>query len=401
MTIEYAVEPNLTAVEFIEVLQSSALAQRRPVEDVERIERMLRGADCIVTARSSGRLVGVARAISDGAYCTYLSDLAVSPEFQGQGIGRELIAQTHRRAGPQSTLILLSAPKARTYYPHIGMQQHDACWIQPPIEGPSQNTAVLQGSQRTSQEGVTSFFDQLVGEYDAAIRRCFPRYDEMLRTLLSYLPKNFEPQRIVELGCGTGNLSMLVAQRFANSKFCLIDISADSLAACRQRFSRPLQDSDANSERGMLGTQKPDDQEFLLKDLREVEFDHNSCDLVISSITLHHLTSAEKKDLFERVHKWLVPGGFFIFADQMRGETEELYSRHMEYWKKQSMAAGSNEEEWSMWMEHQRTHDHHDSLNCHLNWLAEVGFKDADCVWRYLLWSVVHAQKEASSLVGK
>lgn len=93
---------------------------------------MLKHADVIVTVRSrDGLLVGVSRAISDFHYCTYLSDLAVDTAFQRRGIGRELVRRTHEAAGLQSTLILLSAPDARDYYPRIGMQPHDSCWLTP------------------------------------------------------------------------------------------------------------------------------------------------------------------------------------------------------------------------------------------------------------------------------
>jgi GNAT superfamily N-acetyltransferase len=128
-TIRFAVEPDLTAEEFIEVLRLSTLAERRPIDHADVMERMLRNADVIVTARTEdGRLVGVSRAISDRAYCTYLSDLAVASAFQRHGIGRELIRRTHEAAGRGTTLILLAAPRAREYYPHIGMQQHPSCW---------------------------------------------------------------------------------------------------------------------------------------------------------------------------------------------------------------------------------------------------------------------------------
>ena len=92
---------------------------------------MLRQADVIVTARVDGLLVGVSRAITDFSFCTYLSDLAVDETFQGQGIGRELIRRTHEAAGLHTTLILLPAPKAQTYYPHIGLTKHESCWVIP------------------------------------------------------------------------------------------------------------------------------------------------------------------------------------------------------------------------------------------------------------------------------
>ena len=127
--IAYAIEPALSAEEFIDVLVRSTLAERRPIDKRDVVESMLRHADLIVTARAAHQLVGISRAISDFAYCTYLSDLAVDVAFQKQGIGRELIRRTHEAAGLRTHLILVAAPKARTYYDHIGMQPHDSCWI--------------------------------------------------------------------------------------------------------------------------------------------------------------------------------------------------------------------------------------------------------------------------------
>lgn len=129
--IDFRLEPELAVNEFIQILQNSTLAERRPVDDLQVMEGMLRHADLIVTARTTdSRLVGVARAITDFHYCTYLSDLAVDQDFQKRGIGRQLIEFTHEQAGRNTTLILLAAPKAASYYPHIGMQRHDSCWVQ-------------------------------------------------------------------------------------------------------------------------------------------------------------------------------------------------------------------------------------------------------------------------------
>jgi GNAT superfamily N-acetyltransferase len=133
MDVSYHLEsyPELGVEEFIDVLVRSTLAERRPVGEPETIHGMLAGADIIVTARSGGLLVGISRAITDHHFCTYLSDLAVDREYQSRGIGRELIRRTHQSAGLHTTLVLLAAPKARTYYPHVGMHAHDSCWIIP------------------------------------------------------------------------------------------------------------------------------------------------------------------------------------------------------------------------------------------------------------------------------
>jgi len=130
--VTYQLEPNLSGEEFIDCLVRSTLAERRPVDNREIISGMLKNADVIVSARSGDRLlVGVSRAITDYSYCTYLSDLAVDKAFQGLGIGRELIERTHEAAGLGTMLLLLSAPAAESYYPHIGMTQHRSAWFLP------------------------------------------------------------------------------------------------------------------------------------------------------------------------------------------------------------------------------------------------------------------------------
>lgn len=131
LNVLYELEPDLAVDEFIGVLRRSTLAERRPVDDLETMRGMLRHADVIVTARVAQQLVGVSRAITDSSYCTYLSDLAVDVAYQRRGIGRALIRRTHEAAGLATTLVLLAAPKAASYYPHIGMTRHDSCWIVP------------------------------------------------------------------------------------------------------------------------------------------------------------------------------------------------------------------------------------------------------------------------------
>lgn len=126
--ITYTLEPGLAADEFIDVLRRSTLAERRPVEDAARVERMLRNANLIVTGRADGLLVGVARSITDFAYCLYLSDLAVDQAWQGRGIGQELMRQTKEAAGGGVTCWLVSAPKAVSFYERVGLERPPAAF---------------------------------------------------------------------------------------------------------------------------------------------------------------------------------------------------------------------------------------------------------------------------------
>jgi predicted N-acetyltransferase YhbS len=125
--ITYQTENDLSVHEFKALLLSSSLGERRPVDEPERLENMLEHANLIVTARDHGQLIGVSRSLTDYAFCTYLSDLAVDEAYQKQGIGKQLIRFT-KQAAPLAKLILLSAPAAQSYYPKIGMQAFEHCY---------------------------------------------------------------------------------------------------------------------------------------------------------------------------------------------------------------------------------------------------------------------------------
>lgn len=129
--IEYAVGRAITVEEFVDVLRRSTLAERRPVGDHACIQSMLAHANLLCTAWDGARLVGVARSVTDFAYCCYLSDLAVDTACQKQGVGRELIRLTRSRLGPRAKVVLLAAPGARDYYPKLGFERHDSAWMLP------------------------------------------------------------------------------------------------------------------------------------------------------------------------------------------------------------------------------------------------------------------------------
>src|SRR6187399_70325 len=123
----YRIGNDLDLDAVIELYRASTLGERRPVDDRQRMELMLRNANLVVTAWDEKLLVGIARSVSDFSYATYLSDLAVRLSHQRKGIGRELIRRTQAEGG-KATVILLSAPKAVEYYPRVGMKSHPSAW---------------------------------------------------------------------------------------------------------------------------------------------------------------------------------------------------------------------------------------------------------------------------------
>ena len=151
-SIVYSISRLLNADEFIDLLGRSNLAERRPITDRERIDAMIKHGNLTCTAWDGKLLIGVARSLTDFAFCCYLSDLAVDVAYQRRGIGTELIRLTQTQIHRDASVILLAAPKAQNYYPHIGMTRHDSAWIAPgfpPIRGST--ASVRLKSDATSQ----------------------------------------------------------------------------------------------------------------------------------------------------------------------------------------------------------------------------------------------------------
>jgi GNAT superfamily N-acetyltransferase len=116
----------------------------RPTRDLDRIRRMYAGSNVVWTAwdpaqngaeagnaEGGGRLAGILRGWTDGAYDGYVCDLAVHADYQKQGIGRELLARVAAHHGRQVQWVLRAAPIAKTYYQHLGWKPIENGWYVP------------------------------------------------------------------------------------------------------------------------------------------------------------------------------------------------------------------------------------------------------------------------------
>lgn len=129
--IEYKTDAAISVDEFLGLLKSSTLGERRPINDMECLEGMLENSNLVVSAWDGPKLVGIARSVTDFHYACYLSDLAVDAVYQRRGIGLRLQQITQDQLRPHCTLILLSGPAANEYYPAIGYENHPRCWVLP------------------------------------------------------------------------------------------------------------------------------------------------------------------------------------------------------------------------------------------------------------------------------
>jgi len=224
-------------------------------------------------------------------------------------------------------------------------------------------------------ENVKNFYDQLSNKYSDLIRKCVPRYDELLSNMFLYLQPDFKPLRILDLGCGTGNLTQKIKDHFPDVIIDAVDLSEDILHECMDRFATG---SKIN---------------YLQADFKSMILTEGKYDLVMSSIAIHHIEDPFKLRLYKEIYKSLNKGGIFIFADQTRGITDEIYFKNIECWKEEALKLGSTEENWNMWMAHQDAHDFHSPVGWHLENMKKAGFDEVDLLSKYLMWGVFWGKK--------
>lgn len=236
----------------------------------------------------------------------------------------------------------------------------------------------LESALRTIPVG--DFFDQASADYDDSIRKAIPPYQEMFDALVGYCFLDAQkPLNILELGCGTGNLSVLLRALFPEARLTLVDLSPDMLKQAARKLG---------GENSKLSLQQGG---FM-----DIQFNAGHFDLVISSMALHHLGDEEKPVLYQRIFEWLKPNGLFRCADETLAQPEAVQKEHWTRWEVWAKQNGATQTDIDFWCEHAELHDHYAPLSAHFAWLENCGFQNMDCYWRKLMWTVFGAHKAAA-----
>lgn len=221
---------------------------------------------------------------------------------------------------------------------------------------------------------VKTAFDEGAQTYDRARRQLIPCFDDFYSTALALIPH--QPQgdfRVLDLGAGTGLLSSLIAKKFPHARITLMDISEEMLGKARQRF--------AGMEERL---------EFIAADYADGFA--GQFDVVLSALSIHHLTDPHKIKLFENINKALPDGGIFINADQVLGPTPHIEQVYQETWIRQVRELGASNTDLSAALERMKT-DKMAPLDSQLDWLQEAGFNPVHCWYQHHRFAVFSGQK--------
>jgi len=209
--------------------------------------------------------------------------------------------------------------------------------------------------------GIKKVFDKIAKDYDGTRKILIPCFDDFYGVALDIIPFNPKSNiKVLDLGAGTGLFSSFVTNLYPNAEFTFFDISDKMLEMARKRFS------EANVK-----------VKYVIKDYIKEPFDENF-DLIISALSIHHLTGGEKEKLFRKLYLCLNNNGIFINADQVLGETPYIDGIYKSVWLQQIKNNGVTTDELSSALERMKE-DKMSSLSDQIKWMKAAKFSEVNC----------------------
>jgi tRNA (cmo5U34)-methyltransferase len=225
-------------------------------------------------------------------------------------------------------------------------------------------------------ETIAQAFDASVDYYDDWMRKALPSYAGIFAAALEQIPfENDASIRVLDLGAGTGLFSWHILQEYPLAKFTLSDLAPKMLEIARKRF-----------------TLYPGHFTYRVEDYRQMSADQKF-DLVISSLSIHHLSHEDKRALFARIHALLEEDGLFLNIDQVWGPTDYWQARNWDQWLERVRQNGASEEQIVASIKRRKEFDCEASLTDQLQWLGQAGFSQVDCVFKHAFIGVFCAFK--------
>lgn len=220
-------------------------------------------------------------------------------------------------------------------------------------------------------KNVQEHFDSEAQHYDNLILTLIPYYDQMTDVLVHGLPFNEKKDlNILDLGCGTGNISQKIKNRFPAAHITCVDLSENMINIAKNKLSNYS------------------DIVYKLADFQHISL-NDDYDAVVSSLAMHHLeTDSDKKILYKKILDSLSDGGVFYNADVVLGSSDYLQDMYIKKWKEFMAKNHSEEDIENKWMPTHRAEDNPSKMSDHIKWLDEVGFKQVDVLWKYYNYGV-------------
>lgn len=225
-------------------------------------------------------------------------------------------------------------------------------------------------------------FDAGADKYDQQRRKIIPCFNDFYQTAVNLIPfDKADSFTFLDLGAGTGLLTSFIINLFPHATGTLIDVSEKMMEKAMERFS-------SNNRVSFLESDYSNDP---LPDQN---------DLIVSAMSIHHLSDEEKKLLYQRVYDGLTRRGAFINADLVKGETVNTERNYQAMWMDWINEVGLGDEELSRIIE-RMGHDRPSLLGDQLQWLKNIGFLDVDCYYKYYNFAVYSGRKGPNTMTKR
>lgn len=242
----------------------------------------------------------------------------------------------------------------------------------PRAEPPPPRAGAWHGRRSaTDTSQVQSHFRVQVSDYAHLMARLIPYYAEQREIVLRLVP--FEPDarlNVLDLGCGPGPLAARILEAYPAARLTAFDLTEEMVEACRRTLA------------GSSGVT------YVAGDFRTDPLG-GDYDLIVASLSLHHLRLVERPAFYARALESLRPGGMLIAAEVVVDEDTAVRARQYELWR--SFMA-ENGEDAAAWYDKHLAKDHPATLPGMLDLMRAAGFEEAGCAWRYLNFAVVSAR---------
>ena len=226
----------------------------------------------------------------------------------------------------------------------------------------------------TQTDGIGHVFDEMSDRYTDVMDSMVPHYRKLSKSMLGLLPEPFNPEKVLDLGCGNGNVSMLSTTLYPHAHHHLVDASEEMIQLCKKRFS---------------GTPMTYDQNFF----QSLQLSPNTYDLVLAGFSLHHLTAGEKELFFANLCPALTTKGIFACADLFLNKESAEHEQFLVDWKTFVINSGKSNADWNWLFDHYGKYDIPSTYSDHRNWLIKAGFNRVELSWNDGFWGCLHAYK--------